>query len=88
MDSGMIGKIQKAKFYAEEPERIRFEQFRATFQGTNSHHKISFEQGQSVVTGTETDRINPRSSPIPPEKQQLHSIRLWVSLTGAFLSIK
>ena len=46
MDSGMIGKIQKAKFYAEEPERIRFEEFQVTFQGTNSHHRISFEQGR------------------------------------------
>jgi hypothetical protein len=30
MDSGMIGKIEKAKRYAEERERIRFEAFRAT----------------------------------------------------------
>jgi hypothetical protein len=46
MDSGMIGKIQKAKFYAEEPERVCFEQFRATFQGTNSQHTLSYEQGK------------------------------------------
>ncbi len=45
MDSGMIGKIQKAKRYAEEPERIRFEQFRVTIQGTNSQHKVSYDQG-------------------------------------------
>jgi len=45
MDSGMIGKIQKAKRYAEEPERIRFEQFRVTIQGKNSQHKVSYEQG-------------------------------------------
>ncbi len=45
MDSGMIGKIQKARFYAEEPERVRFEQFRATFHGTNSHHAVSYDQG-------------------------------------------
>ncbi len=31
MDNGMIGKIEKAKRYAEERERIRFESFRATF---------------------------------------------------------
>jgi hypothetical protein len=45
MDSGMIGKIQKAKFYAEEPERICFEQFKATFQGTNSRHTLSYDNG-------------------------------------------
>ena len=43
MDSGMIGKIEKAKRYAEEPERIRFEQFRVTFQGTNSQHSVSYD---------------------------------------------
>jgi hypothetical protein len=42
----MIGKIQKAKYYAEEPERVCFEQFRATFQGTNSKHTISYSEGQ------------------------------------------
>ncbi len=46
MDSGMIGKIQKARFYAEEPERICFEQFRATFQGTNARHTISYDHGK------------------------------------------
>jgi hypothetical protein len=45
MDSGMIGKIQKSKFYAEEPERIRFEQFQVTFDGTNSKHEVVYERG-------------------------------------------
>jgi hypothetical protein len=45
MDSGMIGKIQKAKLYAEEPERICFEQFRVTVEGENSRHTVSFDQG-------------------------------------------
>jgi hypothetical protein len=44
MDSGMIGKIQKAKFYAEEPERICFEQFRVALQGTNSQHTVVYDQ--------------------------------------------
>jgi hypothetical protein len=46
----MIGKIQKSKRYAEEPERIRFEQFRVTFQGTNSRHKVSYNQGSWSCT--------------------------------------
>lgn len=45
MDSGMIGKIQKSKLYAEEPERIRFEGFQVTFQGTNSEHQVSYQHG-------------------------------------------
>ena len=45
MDSGMIGKIQKAKLYAEEPERICFEQFRVTFQGSNARHTVDYDQG-------------------------------------------
>mgnify|MGYP001213451985 CR=1 FL=1 len=50
MDSGMIGKIQKAKFYAEEPERIQFTQFEAMFKGTNSQHTVSFEDGHWSCT--------------------------------------
>ncbi len=45
MDSGMIGKIQKSKYYAQEPERVRFEQFRVTFQGTNSQHTVTYDRG-------------------------------------------
>jgi hypothetical protein len=45
MDSGMIGKIQKAKLYAEEPERVCFDQFRVMFQGTNGKHTVSYETG-------------------------------------------
>ena len=45
MDSGMIGKIQKSKRYAEEPERIQFEQFLVSFEGTNSEHKVEYEDG-------------------------------------------
>ena len=46
MDSGMIGKIEKARRYAEEPERIRFEQFRLKFQGTNGPHTVTYEHGE------------------------------------------
>jgi hypothetical protein len=45
MDSGMIGKIQKAKRYAEEPERVRFDQFQVSLQGANSQHTISYNEG-------------------------------------------
>ena len=42
MDNGMIGKIEKAKRYAEERERIQFESFRATFDGDNNPHTVEF----------------------------------------------
>lgn len=45
MDYGMIGKIEKAKRYAEQRERIRFERFRATFDGDNNPHSVEFDGG-------------------------------------------
>ena len=45
MDYGMIGKIEKAKRYAEERERFRFDKFSVTFSGENNAHKVSFENG-------------------------------------------
>lgn len=48
MDYGMIGKIEKAKRYAEERGRIRFEEFRATFEGQNNPHSVSFRDNQWV----------------------------------------
>ncbi len=46
MDSGMIGKIQKAKRYAEERDRIRFSSFSVTFDGTNNPHTVQYEDGR------------------------------------------
>lgn len=46
MDYGMIGKIEKAKRYAEERERIHFEAFRATFNGENNPHTVHFEANE------------------------------------------
>lgn len=41
MDSAMIGKVEKAKFYAEEPERVTFNSFTAIFEGDNNTYEIS-----------------------------------------------
>jgi hypothetical protein len=46
MDSGMIGKIEKARRYAEEPERIVFEEFHVTIKGDHDSHLVSFVGGQ------------------------------------------
>ena len=42
MDSGMIGKIEKAKRYAEERDRIHFNEFTVTFEGANSSHSVQY----------------------------------------------
>ena len=46
MHSSMIGKIAKAKQYAQEPDRIQFTRFEASFRGENDTHTLSFDQGQ------------------------------------------
>lgn len=43
MDYGLIGKIEKAKRYAEERKRFRFDRFEVVFHGDNNEHKVSFE---------------------------------------------
>ncbi|MCC7360046.1 MAG: hypothetical protein IT317_11245 [Anaerolineales bacterium] len=45
MDHGMIGKIEKAKRYAQERERFHFDQFHLTFTGENNDHQVSFKDG-------------------------------------------
>ena len=46
MDSGMIGKIEKAKRYAEEPTRFQFDKFDMTFRGDNNDHEVGFAHGK------------------------------------------
>ena len=45
MDYGMIGKIEKAKLYSEERERIRFDSFRVSINGDNDAHYVTYDQG-------------------------------------------
>lgn len=45
MDSGLISKLDKAKRYAEDRERIRFNKFNVTFRGANNDHYVSFDNG-------------------------------------------
>lgn len=41
MDYAMIGKVEKAKFYAQERERVTFNSFTAVFRGDNDTYEIS-----------------------------------------------
>lgn len=46
MDSGLIGKIEKAKRYAEETDRISFSKFEARIRGENNDHTVTYENGK------------------------------------------
>ncbi len=45
MDSSVISKIEKAKRYAGERDRFRFNQFSVQFHGSNNDHAVSFDNG-------------------------------------------
>jgi hypothetical protein len=45
MDYGMIGKIDKAKRYAEQRDRISIESLTVTFDGENNPHTVHFQDG-------------------------------------------
>jgi SWIM zinc finger len=44
MDYGMIGKIEKARRYAEEPQRITFKSFTVEFRGSNDDYQINLRE--------------------------------------------
>lgn len=46
MHSDLIGKIEKARRYAQEPERIALDALKARFRGGNNDHEISLVDGR------------------------------------------
>lgn len=46
MDYGLIGKIEKAKRYAQERERIEFKQFTVVFKGNHNSYTVSYDIGR------------------------------------------
>ena len=46
MQSSLIGKIEKAKRYAQEKERVTFSQLSAKFRGENDEYAISYKEGK------------------------------------------
>lgn len=46
MQSSLIGKIEKAKRYAEEPERVAISDFSAVFRGENDSHTLGLKEGK------------------------------------------
>jgi hypothetical protein len=45
MDSSIIGKIDKARRYAEEKDRVSITNFRASFQGNHNTYEVAFDAG-------------------------------------------
>ena len=46
MQSSLIGKIEKAKRYAKEPERVTLSEFAADFKGEHSNYSVSYKDGK------------------------------------------
>lgn len=45
MDYGMIGKLEKAKRYAQERGRVHFHSFNVSMDGENNSHHVTFQDG-------------------------------------------
>lgn len=46
MDYGMIGKLDKAKRYAQERDRFEVRSFHVIMHGANNDHEVTFEDGK------------------------------------------
>ncbi len=46
MQSSLIGKIEKAKRYAQETDRITFSELSITFRGNNDSHSTGYRDGK------------------------------------------
>ncbi len=61
MDNGMISQLEKARLYADEPERVTFRALKIHFHGDNSDYQIALDdQGwHCSCQGFEAHRICP-----------------------------
>ncbi|MBI4188518.1 MAG: hypothetical protein HY529_04840 [Chloroflexi bacterium] len=46
MQSSLIGKIEKAKRYAQEKDRVTFSSLSVKFRGENDDYSVGYEDGQ------------------------------------------
>jgi len=46
MQSSLIGKIEKAKRYAQEPDRVTFNELAVKFRGENSEYQTGYKDGK------------------------------------------
>ena len=50
MRSSLIGKIEKARRYAQEPGRVTLNNLAADFHGENQDHKVAYMDGKWSCT--------------------------------------
>lgn len=50
MNSSMISKIEKAHRYAQEPDRIKFQELKATFHGGHDDYTVTMNEGHWSCT--------------------------------------
>lgn len=46
MDSSIIGKVDKARRYAEEKERVSVTNFNASFHGNHNTYEVTYDSGK------------------------------------------
>ncbi len=46
MNSSLIGKIEKAKRYAKEPDRVTLSDFTACFRGEHDNYVLTYKEGK------------------------------------------
>ncbi len=46
MQSSLIGKIEKAKRYAQEKDRVTFSELSAKFRGDNDNYIVNYKDGK------------------------------------------
>ena len=46
MQSSIIGKIEKAKRYAQEPERVTLSEFSVDFRGEHNSYVVGYKDGK------------------------------------------
>ncbi len=46
MQSSLIGKIEKAKRYSQEPERVTFSELAVKFRGENNDYTTEYKEGR------------------------------------------
>jgi len=46
MQSSIIGKVEKAHRYSQEPDRIALNDFSAVFRGNNRNHNVSYSKNR------------------------------------------
>jgi hypothetical protein len=46
MQSSLIGKIEKAKRYAKETDRVTFQELKVKFRGSNSDYDVNYKDGK------------------------------------------